>query len=267
VKILIKLSGKVLESSELCLSLARQLGYLEAKGYRVLLVHGAGKQLSEYCLSRGIPVVQKAGRRVTSQPVLDSAVKVFSSVNREICSSLISSGVNAVGLSAFDGNLTSSRRRPPIEVAGYSEKIDFGCVAEIERVNPQIIHTLWNEGFTPVVSSLCADSSGRLLNINADTLAMELGAALEVTSLVSVSDVKGLYRDLDDPASLIFRITLEEARRLLSKGVIFDGMIPKIQNAVSALERGISSYHLVSGLEINCLPEALEGKEGTLISK
>jgi len=266
VKILVKLSGKVLESRQLRGFLSDQVKSLESRGMKIFLVHGAGKQLSEYCGNNNIPVIQKGGRRVTSLPVIQSAAKVFSSVNRDITASLLSAGVKAVGFSAFDGNLTTSRKRPPIAVEENGDKIDFGYVAELEKVEPELITVLWDSGFTPIVSCLCADSTGQLLNINADTLATELATALVVDSLVSVSDVEGLFMDLDDPESLIRGLSLEDARRLLAQGIFSDGMIPKIQNAISALERGVPNYHVVSGLSGRAVIDALEGKAGTRIS-
>ena len=266
MKVLIKLSGKVLESRQLRRFLAEQVKILESGGMKILLVHGAGKQLSEYCRRGNIPVVQHGGRRVTSREVLEAAVKVFSSVNREITADLATLGIRAVGFSAFDGELTAAGRRPPIAIEQDGEKIDFGYVARLEKVDPRLIETLWSSGFTPVVSCLCADAEGQLLNINADTLAAELAIALAVDSLVSVSDVEGLFMDLDDPESFISSLSLEGARKLLAQGIFRDGMIPKIQNAISALERGVPAYHLVSGLSARAVLDALEGRAGTRIS-
>ena len=268
MRVLIKLSGKILESEALRGSLSEQIRILRDRGVTILMVHGAGKQLTEYCRVNRIPVIQHHGRRVTDDQALEAAVKVFSSVNREITASLLAAGVKAVGMSAFDGNLTASRKRPPIPVSENGEKVDFGLVAEIEKVEPLVVETLWEAGFTPVISSLCADENGQILNINADTLAAELAVSLAADSLISVSDVQGVYRDLGDPDSLIPRLSLEDAKELLNrKEVISDGMIPKIQNAINALERGVPGYHLVSGLTANSIIAALEGKTGTLLSR
>ncbi|MCK5793269.1 MAG: acetylglutamate kinase [Anaerolineales bacterium] len=266
MKILIKLSGKVLESIELREALAAQIQILRERDSKILVVHGAGKQLSEYCLKNQIPVVQHSGRRVTDLPALDAAVKVFSSVNREITASLLSAGVKALGFSAFDGNLTRSRKRPSIVLPGSECKVDFGFVAEINNVEPLLINTLWDAGFTPVVSSLCSDAGGQLLNINADTLASKLAIALSADFLISVSDVDGIFMDLDDPGSLIPRLSPGTARELFNKNIFSEGMIPKIQNALSALERGVPQYHLVSGFAKDCLLKSLEGKAGTVLT-
>lgn len=267
MRFLIKLSGKILESPQLRSSLSGQVKTLQDRGANILIVHGAGKQLTDYCRDNGVPVIQHSGRRVTDIQALQAAVKVFSSVNREITASLLASGVNAMGFSAFDGNLTVSRKRPPLDVGEKGEKVDFGFVAEIEEVKPLVVETLWKTGFTPVVSSLCSNAEGQLLNINADTLAAELAISLSVDCLVSVSDVDGIYMDIKDPDSLISRLSLEEATHLLDENKVFsDGMVPKIQNAISVLERGVPRYHLVSGLRNASILDSLEGEAGTIIT-
>lgn len=267
MRILIKLSGKILESPTLRCSLSGQIRILLDRGVKILMVHGAGKQLTDYCRDNRIPVIQHHGRRVTDRKALDAAVKVFSSVNREITATLLAAGVKALGLSAFDGNLTASRQRPPIALSANGEKVDFGLVAEIEKVDPLVVETLWSAGFTPVISSLCADENGQILNVNADTLAAELAVSLTADVLISVSDVQGIYMDLSDPDSLITTLSLDDARELLNSNEVFsDGMIPKIQNAINVLERGVPRYHLVSGLTENAILESLEGRSGTMLS-
>lgn len=267
MRILIKLSGKVLESADLRTSLASQIRALVARGEKVILVHGAGRQLSEYCRQQGIPVVQHSGRRVTDEATLEAALKVFSHVNCEITASLLATGVSAIGLRAFDGGLTECRKRPPIQAGREKEEVDFGLVAEITRVSPQTIEAFWEISLVPVVASLCADAEGQILNINADTLGAELAVSLQADLLVGVSDVEGLYLDLDDPRSLIRSLTREEAGRYLEDNVFRDGMLPKIQSAISLLERGVSSYLLVSGIRPGSILNAIDGNEGTLFTR
>lgn len=229
------------------------------------LVHGAGRQLTNYCLEHGLTVVQHAGRRVTDPDGLEAAVKVFSSVNRSLTAALLAAEVRAVGFSAFDGKLVQSRRRPPIQVEAGGEKIDFGLVAEVQQVNPELVLSLWDAEFFPVVSSLCMDSTGQILNINADTLAAEMAAVLRTDSLVSVSDVEGIYLNPDDSTSMISRMSLDQARKLLDSECLKDGMLPKVLNAVRALERGVSRYHLVGGAAPDAILKTLQGEAGTII--
>ena len=137
MKLVLKLSGKVLEQDSLRHSLGRQIESLTRQGHRILLIHGAGKQLSEFCQRAGIPVIQIQGRRVTDAATLDAAKKVFGGVNTDLTVSLLASGVRAVGVSAFDGGLTTSRRRPPLSLTidGQAQTVDFGYVGEIMAID------------------------------------------------------------------------------------------------------------------------------------
>jgi len=264
VRLLLKLSGKVLEDPAVQTALCRQVSTLREKGHDLVVVHGAGKQLDEFCRERGIPVVQYEGRRVTDQATLDSAKKVFSAINRDLTARLLTAGIAAVGISAFDGGLTQSRRRKPFRL-GDGQVVDFGFVAEIEAVRTAPILTLWSGGYLPVISSLCADAAGQVLNINADTLATELAVALAVDRVVALSDVEGIYRNSEDPDSRIARLSLKQARGCLSSGVLKGGMIPKVQNAIGLLERGVPEFQLVSGLREGALAGCLDSEVGTLI--
>jgi acetylglutamate kinase len=270
MKLVLKLSGKVLEEERRRRSLAEQAADLAGKGHRLLLIHGGGKQLTRYCRDQGIPVVQRQGRRVTDQATLEAAKKVFGALNGELTATLLSAGVPAIGIAAFDGFLTRARRRPPLRLvsptgAGETEPIDFGWVGEIEAVDPRLIQTLWAAGYVPVVSSLCCTPEGEILNINADTLAAELALGLGADRLVSLSDVAGIYLDPNDPTTHISTLTLDQARGCMRSGVLLDGMIPKVENAIRVLERGIPSFQVLSGLEEGALAQCLEGRGGTLL--
>jgi acetylglutamate kinase len=272
MKLVVKLSGKVLEDEAQRLSLSRQISRLVQEGTRLVIVHGGGKQLSTLCKKLDIPVVQYAGRRVTDAATLEAAKMVFSSTNRDITASLISCGVRAAGIAAFDGHLVHASRRPPISVANPSgnsngETVDFGLVASIQSVDPSLIETLWDGGCVPVVSCLCTDANGQILNINADTLAAELALALDAERLISVSDVDGIYRDPTDASTRISSLSLRKAQHYLARGVFLDGMIPKVQAAIGVLERGLPSFQVISGLQEDALLAGTENRGGTLISR
>lgn len=270
MKLAVKLSGKVLEDAGLRASLGLQVAALVSAGHHVVLVHGAGKQLTDYCRERQIPVVQVQGRRVTDRVTLEAAVKVFSAVNAELTTALLEAGVAAVGMSGFAGGLVEGRRRPPQKVriqapdGEREELVDFGLVAEITRTRPELVESLWAAGFVPVVSSLCAEGS-QILNINADTLATELALSLQVDRLIAVSDVDGIYLDPAIPATRISRLTGSEARRYLAEGVFRDGMVPKVENALRLLEQGIPAFQVVSGMLDDALAGCLDSPNGTLM--
>ena len=269
MNLVIKLSGKVLEQEGFRRALSRQIASLVRAPHRVLLIHGGGKQLSSLCERLGIPVVQHEGRRVTDEPTLDAAKMVFSAANRDLVASLNSCGARALGFASYDAGLVRCRRRGPIPVrtagSNGAEKrlVDFGLVGEIESVDPRLIEDLWTANLLPVVSCLCATGDGRILNINADTLAARLATALRADRLVSVTDVEGLY--LDDFRETVPRLTAGEVRMHLRSGAISGGMIPKMQTALKALEQQVPMVQIVGGLSPDGLIRGIEGAAGTCI--
>ena len=274
MNLVIKLSGKALEKDEQRSNLCQQLAQIHQQGHCLVIVHGGGQQLNELSQRLGIPIVQHSGRRVTDKITLELATMVFSSINRTLVASLLAAGVSAVGISAFDGGLSVCRRRPsiPVEVSSADGKrerqsIDFGFVGEIEGVQTPLLEGFWRDGHCPVVSCLGADKEGQILNINADTLAAELAVAIQATRLISVSDVAGIYFDLQDPSSLIPELDTDQACQYLAEGRFTNGMVPKIESALGVLKRGVESVQIVSGLQKRALVESLTGKSGTLLRR
>ncbi len=269
MKLILKLSGKVLEEAGLRRSLGQQIAQLNRAGHQLLLVHGGGKQLSDFCRDTGLPVVQVQGRRVTDERTLEAAKKVFGAVNADLTVSLLAEGVPAVGISAFDGFLTRSRRRPPLalQVDDRVETVDFGLVGELQSVDRSLVDALWAAGYVPVVSCLCSSPNGQILNINADTLSTELSVALAADRLVAVSDVGGIYLDPARAETRIEHLGLVEARKLLREGVFLDGMIPKVENAIRLIEQGVDNFQVLSGLQEGALANCLDGQTGTLLSR
>lgn len=268
MKLLVKLSGKVLEDVASRRVLAQELAALHRAGHALIVVHGGGPQLTNFCRQLGIPVRQVQGRRVTDRATLEAAVKVFSQLNAELTAALAAAGTPAVGLAAFSGRLTRAVRRAPlpVEESGRVETVDFGFVGDLREVQPNLVLLLWAEGFVPVVSSLCADEAGNILNINADTLAVELALALRADRLIAASDVDGVYLDPQDPTTRVPFLSAEEARRLLAEGILKDGMIPKIQNALRALAVGLPAFQILRGDRPEHLRRCLDSPHGTLIT-
>ncbi|MCW4026405.1 MAG: acetylglutamate kinase [Candidatus Bathyarchaeota archaeon] len=271
MRIVVKLSGKVLEDATLTCSLASQVAQLSQEGHQIILIHGGGKQLSAFCRRSGIPVVQHHGRRVTDLATIEAAQMVFSSINRSLTAQLSAKGVPAVGLSAFDGNITTSARRKPVYIKDSSSEggawIDFGYVGEITSVNPSLIETLWASNCIPVLCCLCCDSEGQVLNINADTLAAEIAPCLSVDRVISVSDVDGIYADPMNPKTKIHHMDVATARNYLAGGVFLDGMIPKVENAIRLVENGACSFQVLSGLKDDALLNFFTPENGTLLTQ
>jgi acetylglutamate kinase len=254
----VKLSGKATEDSNNLASIAEELALLHQVGIRICVIHGGGKQLSDLASIMGVEQTIINGRRVTNDATLEMAKMVFAGkINTDILSALRNRGVEAVGLSGVDGNIVHAERRPPKQVlnreTGQHEHVDYGHVGDIVQINTRLLCVLLDQGYLPVISSLGADAEGTVFNINADTIATEIAIRLEAEKLILLSDVDGIYLQGSDPASRLSRLTAEEAEGLISNGIATGGMIPKLQNIVDLLRRGVESAHIINGTRRNAL--------------
>jgi acetylglutamate kinase len=269
----VKLSGKVTEERERLISLAEELALMHQVGIRLCVVHGGGKQLSELAALMGVEQTIIEGRRVTDDATLEMAKMIFAGkINTDILSALRHRGVEAVGLSGVDGNIVHAERRPPKEImnreTGENEQIDFGHVGDILEINARLLTVLLDQGYLPVVSSLGADDEGTVFNINADTIAAEIAIQLKAEKLVLLSDVDGIYLRAGEPETKLSRLTADQADELVKNGSATGGMIPKLQNIVELLRRGVGSAHIINGTARNALlAEVFTDKgTGTMIS-
>jgi len=265
----VKFSGKVTEEKATLISLAEELALLHQVGIRVCVIHGGGKQLTELAKKLGVVQTVVEGRRVTDDDTLDLAKMIFrGKINTEILSALRHRGVEAVGLSGIDGGVIKAVRRPPKEVVvdkatGETEEVDFGHVGDIVDVDVHLVNLLLDGGYLPVISSLGADDEGKIYNINADTIAAEIAVNLKAEKLLLLSDVNGIYADPNDESTKIDRLTLVEAGEMISNGTATGGMIPKLQNLISLLQRGVHSAHIMSGSMRNAILSEVFTDEGT----
>jgi len=264
----VKLSGKVTEEHAVLGSLAEELALLHQVGIRICVVHGGGKQLTELAAQLGVAQTIIDGRRVTDDATLDMAKMIFAGkINTDILAALRNRGIHAVGLSGVDGNIVHAERRPPKEIVnratGQSEQVDFGHVGDILEIDDRLLRVLLNEDYLPVVSSLGADAEGRVFNINADTIAAEIAVRLQAEKLILLSDVDGIYLRAGEPATKLSRLTVDEAEALLRDGVATGGMIPKLQNIITLLRRGVHSAHIIKGTQRNALLSEIFTDEGT----
>jgi acetylglutamate kinase len=269
----VKLSGKVTEDRAGLISLAEELALMHQVGIRLCVIHGGGKQLSELAAVLGVEQTIIEGRRVTDDATLEMAKMIFAGkINTDILSALRHRGVEAVGLSGVDGNIVHAERRPPKEImnreTGESEHIDFGHVGDIIEINARLLTVLLDHGYLPVISSLGADAAGTVFNINADTIASEIAIQLKAEKLVLLSDVDGIYLRAGQPETKLSRLTADEAEALMQKGSATGGMIPKLQNIIDLLRRGVGSAHIINGTARNALlAEVFTDKgTGTMIS-
>ena len=269
----VKLSGKVTEDRVGLISLAEELALMHQVGIRLCVVHGGGKQLSDLAKVMGVEQTIIEGRRVTDDATLEMAKMIFAGkINTDVLAALRHRGVEAVGLSGVDGNIVHAERRPPKEIVnretGQSEHVDFGNVGDIIEINSRLLMVLLDEGYLPVISSLGADATGTVFNINADTIASEIAIQLKAEKLVLLSDVDGIYLRTGEPETKLSRLTADEAEELVREGSATGGMIPKLQSIIELLRRGVRSAHIINGTARNALlAEVFTDKgTGTMIS-
>lgn len=219
------------------------------EGVKVCVVHGAGPQASALQKRFGLEPRQVAGQRVTDAETLEvMKMALGGQVSVEVSRAFALSNVPAICTTGVSSSLVTAKKRPPVQVNGFAEPVDYGLVGDIEGVNVQALESLAAAGFVPVLGSLGADTSGQPYNINADTVATRVASALKATRLLLVSNVPGVLKDKSDPSTRIPKLTPVEARAYIAGGQIVGGMIPKVEESLAQLEQGIDAIHIV-GLE------------------
>jgi len=247
--VVIKVGGEVVASPAMA-TIADGIGEMQRRGDRVLLVHGGGPQATELQERLGQTPNIVAGRRITDAQSLEVIkMAVAGKVNVDACAALVAAGLRPVGLHGASSLAVRATRRPPRVVSGGGpDPIDFGHVGDVTGINQGLFALLIDAGYVPVVACLGADERGRCYNINADAVANHLAVALEAKSLVLVSDVPGVLRDVNDPSSRIARMTIEDGRKAIADGVVTKGMIPKLDESFAAIAQGVRSVHIVGRL-------------------
>src|SRR5256885_13829449 len=264
----VKFSGKVTEDRDHLISLCEELALLHQVGIRICVIHGGGKQLSELAEKMVVEQTIIEGRRVTDDETLEMAKMIFAGkINTDILAALRHGGIQAVGLSGIDGNIVHAERRPPREIVdratGESAQVDFGHVGDILEIDARLLTVLLDHDYLPVVSSLGADAEGKVFNINADTIASEIAIQLKAEKLVLLSDVDGIYLKAGEPQTKLSRLSADEAEELINNGSATGGMIPKLQNIIQLLRRGVKSAHIINGNSRNSLLAEVFTDEGT----
>lgn len=235
--IVLKYGGAAMDSAGLAATFAEDVMLLQSVGIRPVIVHGGGPAVTQLSERLGIETTFVDGLRVTDAATLDVATMVLAGkLNTDVVASLVAGGVNAVGLSGVDGRLLLARKQ---------EAPDLGFVGEVVHVHPDVLATLIDRAFVPVVASIAIDEHGQAYNVNADVVASELAIALDAEKLVYLNDVPGLIGPTGD---LLSELSAKQASDLLATpGVIDGGMIPKVESAVRALQAGVGKVHLVDG--------------------
>ncbi len=241
----IKASGGVFGDPAQTRGLMEQVAILHQVGIRVVLMHGGGPQLTQIQESLGIQPRIIAGRRVTDAKSIEVTSMVLNGlVNTQILGICRELDIAAVGVSGVDAGLIRAHKRPPAIVEG--ETIDYGFVGDIDLVDAKVLQQLLDDGLMPVVSPVSADDSGQLLNINADTVASAIGAALKAEKLILCTGAPGILESLEDPRSVVSYTDLEGLKRLRDQGALKDGMLPKAKAIEDAIRGGVRRVHVIS---------------------
>ncbi len=244
--VVVKYGGNAMLDDTLKAAVMQDIVLMHTVGIKPILVHGGGPEISEAMQRMGKTPEFVGGLRVTDAETMEIVEMVLTGkTNKGIVSHLSRQGALAVGLSGKDGCLIVAERE--------TTKGDIGFVGRVVAVNPALIHTLTAAGYIPVISSVAIGHDGASYNVNADTVAGELAAALGASKLVMMTDVDGIYQDFADKSSLISQMTVKDARQLLTDGAAERGMIPKLEACVTALAGGVPRAHIVDGR----LPHAL----------
>ena len=242
----VKVGGGVFADPRATRVLVEQIAILHHFGVRVVLVHGGGPQLTELAEALGVPTRLVDGQRITDQRSIDVTAMVLNGlINTRVLGLCRDLNIEAVGISGVDAGLVRAHKRPPVLTAD-GELVDFGFVGDIDAVDTTVLRKLLDNGLMPVVSPLSADESGTLLNINADTVAAAIGAALQAEKLILCTGAPGILGSVDDPRSLISYTDLRGLKRLRDEGHIAAGMLPKAKAIEDAIRGGVRRVHVVS---------------------
>ena len=237
--VVVKYGGAAMKDSNLKDKVIRDIVYLSCVGLRPIVVHGGGPEINTWLGKVGIEPQFKDGLRVTNADTMDIVEMVLvGRVNKEIVSLINQAGGSAVGLCGKDGQLIT---------ANPSDKEGIGFVGDVSLLNPNILDVLSSNNYIPVVSSVAADEAGQAYNINADTVAGEIAAALQAEKLILLTDTLGILKDYHDPRTLLSKVTIREARQLVDDGIISGGMIPKSECCVRSLAQGVKAAHIIDG--------------------
>jgi acetylglutamate kinase len=244
----LKAGGEIFASIESTRELVEQIAILHQVGIRVVLVHGGGPQSTDLAESLGMTTQFIEGRRVTDERSLEVAAMVLNGqINTRILAACRDLNLPAVGISGVDAGLIKAHKRPPVEVAGHDDgPVDYGFVGDIDSVAADVLRTQLDNDLMPVISPLSADESGTLLNINADTVAAALAAALDAEKVVLITGAPGILTDRNDPDSLISYIDLPGLQKLRENGSLAAGMLPKASAIEAAINGGVGRVHIIS---------------------
>ncbi len=245
-RVVVKYGGSAMLDSRLQESVIKDVALLKLVGMQPIIVHGGGKEISKWLGYMGKESRFVEGLRVTDADTIEVAEMVLGKVNKHLVQMMEKLGVKAAGISGKDGGTLLCEKKL---VKGQ----DIGFVGEVKDVNPDLIDTLIEKDFIPIIAPIGMDENYQAYNINADDAASAVAKCIHAEKLAFMTDIEGVCLNPEDPSTLISVLSLEEARKLITDGVIGGGMIPKIRNCVEAVEQGVSRVHILDGRREHCL--------------
>lgn len=244
--IVVKYGGSAMVDEELKRQVIQDVTLLKLVGFKPVIVHGGGKEISRWVEKAGMEPVFVNGLRKTDEATMEIVEMVLNKVNKSLVKLVQELGVNAIGISGKDGGLLKVEKK-------YSNGEDIGFVGEITEVNPKIIYDMLEKDFLPIICPIGMDKDYNSYNINADDAACAIARAINAEKLAFLTDIEGVYKNPSDKSTLISELSVEEAKALISDGYIGGGMLPKLNNCIDAIENGVSRVHILDGRIAHCL--------------
>jgi len=238
--IVVKYGGSAMIDDELKKNVIEDVALLKLVGFKPIIVHGGGKEISRWVDKVGMETHFVNGLRVTDADTMELAEMVLAKVNKDLVAKVQALGVKAAGISGKDGGLLTTKKKCP---GGE----DIGFVCDVTKVDVKIIEDLMENDFLPIIFPIGMDENGVTYNINADDAASAIATALKAEKLAFLSDVEGVRKDPEDPESVISELYITEAEDLIKEGIISGGMLPKIENCIDAINKGVSRVHIMDG--------------------
>ena len=253
--IVVKYGGSAMSNEELQKNVIKDVTLLKLVGFKPIIVHGGGKEISRWVGKVGKEAQFINGLRVTDEETMEIAEMVLNKVNKSLVTMVEELGVKAVGISGKDGRLLNVEKK-------YSNGQDIGFVGDVKQVNAKILYDLLENDYLPIVAPIGLDDECQTYNINADDAACAIAKAVGADKLVFLTDIEGLYKDINDKSSFISRITASDADALIEEGFIGGGMLPKLNNCTSAIKNGVNRVHILDGRIPHCLLLEIFTNEG-----
>ena len=244
--IVVKYGGSAMVDEELKRQVIQDVTLLKLVGFKPIIVHGGGREISKWVGKVGMEPEFVNGLRKTDEATMEIAEMVLGRVNKSLVQLVEQLGVLAVGISGKDGGLLRVDKK-------YSKGQDIGYVGEIKEVNPKILYDLLEKDFLPIVCPIGIDDAYDTYNINADDAACAIARAVNAEKLAFLTDIEGVYKDPEDKSTLISELSISEAKNLIADGNIGGGMLPKLNNCIEAIENGVSRVHILDGRIAHCL--------------